>query len=319
MRIRFVMRRDVSVSFIGNLVEAVGFDSGSTIKNGKVYSPSKEIKSDAVYKFDQFFTKKEVAIECLNAVAFEYDFAAFDLVVEPSAGTGSFLYNLPENKRIGIEIDDDLCRANPRYLHKSFFDFEPDKGENILVVGNPPFGTQNKLSVEFFNHAAKFASVIAFIIPKTWNKHSIHNRLDKRFHLVKTIDLPLDPFEGNKPTTVKCCFQIWEKRDILRKKEKRPLLHKDWDFLRYIEKDGDLFPPQADFVVLAYGSNSGRLSQDLYKWRPKSVHFIKANIDLKELMKRFKSLDYSCANDSARQSSLCKADLVELYTESFGK
>lgn len=280
----------------------------------------KLIKTDSVYKLDQFFTRADIAAQCVKEIDSLYPLEEFDLIVEPSAGTGSFFKVLPVNKKLGIEIDPDLCKVNPDYLCQSFFDYNPDYNSGkILTTGNPPFGTQNKLSVDFFNHAAAFSDVIAFIIPRTWNKQSIHNRLNKKFVLIKSIDLPEDCFYGDKATNVKCCFQIWKLSSSDRLKESKSIAHNDWIFLPYVKTKKDLFPPEkADFIVLAYGSNPGQVSSDLYKWRPKSVHFILSKIDKQTLIERFSTLDYSCANNSARQSSLCKADLVRLYSERYG-
>lgn len=279
---------------------------------------NKDIKTNEIYKLDQFFTKKEIALQCLKELKTLYKLNSFDCIIEPSAGEGSFVKILPKNT-IAIEIDSTLCFENPNYICQDFLNYEHNENEKVLVIGNPPFGTQNSLSVSFFNHAALFADTIAFIIPKTWKKQSIHNRLDKNFSLIKSIDLQEDCFYGDKDTNVKCCFQIWQKSNKIRTIEKKVLLHKDWDFLSYIKTEEDLIPPkEADFVILAYGSNSGQISSDLFNWRPKSVHFIKAKIDKDELIKNFNSLDYSCANDSARQSSLCKTDLIKLYSEKYG-
>jgi hypothetical protein len=278
----------------------------------------KENKTDSVYNFDQFFTKPQIAKLCVENLTATYSLDNFDLIIEPSAGTGSFFELIPNEKRIGIELDFNLCKKNALYKHMSFFDFSISDN-NILVLGNPPFGTQNNLSIDFFNHAATFADTIAFIIPKTWKKDSVQNRLNKYFHLIKSMDLPEDSFYGAKKTTVKCCFQIWKKQDNIRSVNKKILSHKDWDFLNYINSDGRLSPNKnADFIILAYGSNSGQLSDDLYRWRPKSVHFIKSKIEIEILKERFLTLDYSDANNSARQSSLCKGDLVKLYIERYG-
>lgn len=280
---------------------------------------NKSIKTDAVYKLDQFFTKTDIALQCINEVNKLCSLEVFSLIIEPSAGTGSFVDALPKDRVVAIEIDPDLCRSNSDYICKSFFDYTPvDIDGQILVIGNPPFGTQNKLSVDFFNHAAEFADMIAFIIPKTWNKQSVQDRLHSKFLLIKSIDLPEDCFFGDKSTNVKCCFQIWGRSKIDRIKKKKVLEHKDWEFLSYIKTEEDLFPPDnADFVVLAYGSNPGQISTNLYEWRPKSVHFIKSKIGKKKLMERLSKIDYSYANNSARQSSLCKADLVRLYSENY--
>lgn len=282
------------------------------------------MKQNDIYLYDQFFTKKDIAKKCIDIVNDYCDINTFDIIIEPSAGEGSFYYLLPKKTRVGIEIDRNICNNNSEYKNISFFNYEYYEDgyndKNILVIGNPPFGTQNKLSVDFFNHAANFSNVISFIIPKTWKNISIQNRLDKFFKLITSIDLTDDCFYGAKNTNVKCCFQIWQKTSKIRKKIKTIKKHKDWDFLRYIKKDNDIYPPKnADFVILAYGSKSGRISEDLYRWRPKSVHFIKANIKKKELIKRFEKLDYSIANDSSRQSSLCRGDLVNLYSERYEK
>jgi predicted RNA methylase len=280
---------------------------------------TKEIKTDNVYNLDQFFTKSTVAKYCINELKKYFKFEDFDLIIEPSAGTGSFYYNLPVDKRVGIELDNKLCEENFCFNNMSFFDYYPFTNGKIMVIGNPPFGTQNKLSVNFFNHAAKFSDVISFIIPKSWNKNAIKNRLDKNFHLVKSIDLVNDCFEGEKNTKVKCCFQIWQKLAIERKKIINAIIHRDWMFLSPYKENGILIPPKdVDFIILAYGSNSGRISEDIFRWKPKSIHFIKANIDKDILISRFKSLDFGLSNNSARQSSLCKEDLVKLYSEKFG-
>lgn len=279
----------------------------------------KIIKTDQVYIFDQFYTKTEVAKECVSELIKLYNWTDFDLCVEPGAGTGSFYDLLPEKKRVGIEIDKNLCEKNKEYLNISFFDYMLEPGK-YLVIGNPPFGTQNKLAIEFFNYAAEFAEVIAFIVPRTWKKPQVQSRLNINFNLYKSIDLSQDAFVGRKDTNVRCCFQIWEKVSQPRTIEKLLKTHSDWQFLQYIHREGDIYPPkEADFVVLAYGSGSGEISKDLFRWRPKSVHFIKSNIDTNILIERFNNMDYSVANDSARQSSLGRASLVKLYTEKYGE
>lgn len=269
-------------------------------------------KQDSVYTFDQFFTRPSVAELCANQI----DLSTFESVIEPSAGQGAFFDLLPPSKRVGIEIDPRLARKD--WICGSWYDYTIEPG-NHLIIGNPPFGTQNSEAIRFFNHAALFADTIAFIIPRTWKRVSVQNALNLQFHLQSTIDLD-NAFEGEKATSVKCCFQVWKRGTVSRKKTRLPTVHRDWKFLSYEKRDGDLHPPEAaDFVMLAYGSNPGQISDDLFRWRPKSVHFIKAVIDCEELKTRFKQLDYSIANDSARQSSLGKGALVQLYGETYDR
>lgn len=275
------------------------------------------MKQDLIYKYDQFFTKENIAIDCINDFKTLYELTSFNLIIEPSCGIGSFYYNLPKELRLGIEIDKNLC-MNTDFLCKDFLLWRPESKNKIAVIGNPPFGTQNSNSIKFFNHAAKFSDVIAFIIPKTWNNNSIQNRLNLNFWLVHNKELPNNCFFGEKTTEVKCCFQIWERKPEKRKKHKQKTIHPDWDFLSYKTINNELIPPEnADFIILAYGSNPGQISDNLYRWRPKSVHYIKANIDVKKLKERFKHLNYETANNSARQGSLGKGKLIDLYESSF--
>ena len=108
---------------------------------------------------DKFYTIPTVAKECLQKVAVRYSWESWDLVVEPSAGNGSFFLQIPALKKIGI----DLVPEHPQLQQQDFFTFVPSIDGRILVVGNPPFGKVSSLAVKFFNHAASFASVIAFL------------------------------------------------------------------------------------------------------------------------------------------------------------
>ena len=135
---------------------------------------------------DQFYTKPEAVDRVLPLI----DCSLFDYVVEPSAGAGDFLRRLPKATRVGIDLEP----ADPEIKKGDFFDFKPATTENVLTIGNPPFGKNSSLAVKFFNHAASFSDFIAFIVPRTFRKPSIINRLHQNFHLTKELILPLNSF-----------------------------------------------------------------------------------------------------------------------------
>ncbi len=266
---------------------------------------------------DKFYTVPSVAKECLQKLGLRYPWDSWDLVVEPSAGNGSFFLQIPTPKKIGI----DLAPEHPQIQPQDFFSYGPSTSGKILVVGNPPFGRVSSLAVKFFNHAANFASVIAFIVPRTFRRRSVQNKLDAFFHLVHDSEIPLEPCAFSPPMMAKCCFQIWEKSDQARVFEDLPLTHPHWTFLGYgpLDENGQPTPPQgADFAIRAYGGNCGELRiLELDTLRPKSWHWIKASIDMNVLVQRFHSLDYSISQDTARQNSIGRGELVRLYSDSF--
>ncbi len=268
---------------------------------------------------DKFYTVPTVAKSCLQSLEELYPWSKWDLILEPSAGNGSFFLQIPSSHKLGL----DIAPEHDQILKQDFLEFSPDSSKkSILVLGNPPFGKISSLAIKFFNHAATFASVIAFIVPRTFRRRSLQSKLNPSFHLIKDIEIPLEPCAFSPPMMAKCCFQIWEKRNDLRIRLPLTTVHKDWQFLPYgpLDKNGQPTPPSdADFALRAYGGQCGEIQTlYLYLLRPKSWHWIKANIPKDILMERFSTLDYSLAQDTARQNSIGRADLVLLYTESFG-
>jgi len=268
-------------------------------------------------KLDKFYTKPEVSKRLLTKLFSLYDEKNFDVFLEPSAGNGSFYLNLPQDKTVGLDIEPD-CEG---VVRQDFFNFKPENNKIYAVVGNPPFGRVSSLAIKFFEKSAEFADIIAFIVPRTFKRVSVQNRLNLNFHLVYEEDLPIKPCSFEPKMSAKCCFQVWEKKQIKRKKVLLPKEHKDWRFLALGPKDsnGQPTPPKdADFALRAYGANCGQIvTEGLEKLRPKSWHWIKAQ-EPTALIKIFKKLDYSISKDTARQDSIGRAELVHLYTQNRG-
>ena len=264
---------------------------------------------------DKFYTISSISEKCLANIGSLYKWTEWGFVIEPSAGNGSFLTIIPTAKKLGIDISPE----HQDVLEKDFFTYNPPSNVGkILVVGNPPFGRVSSLAIKFFNHASKWADVIAFIIPRTFRRVSVHNKLNKKFHLIFDNEIPTEPCSFNPPMMVKCCFQIWEKKETERCIIKLSTTHSDWKFLAFGPKDvnGQPTPPKgADFAIRAYGGKCGEiLDKGLETLRPKSWHWIKSNITKNMLIERFNTLDYTLSLNTARQNSIGKGDLVGLYS-----
>jgi len=265
---------------------------------------------------DKFYTLPLYSKKCIDKVFELYNISDWDLIVEPSAGNGSFLNQIPSNNKIGIDISPD----HPDIIEQDFLTYYPPTNKtNILVIGNPPFGRVSSMAVKFFNHSAKWANIIAFIIPRTFRKISVQNKLNDLFHLVYDEELPNNPCCFSPAMSVKCCFQIWEKKMTKREIISLPKNHNDWEFLAFgplDEKNQPTPPTGADFAMRAYGGKIGEIKlNNLNELRPKSWHWIKSNINKKELISRFNKLDYSNSLNTARQNSMGRSELVSLYTE----
>lgn len=270
-----------------------------------------------VNKLDQFYTNTDTAFKYYNKLNEIININEFDVHLEPSAGTGSFFNIMDKEKKIGLDIEP----KQNGIQQLDFFNYIPQKNKKYLVIGNPPFGRVSSLAVKFFNKSAEFANCIAFIIPRTFKRVSIQNKLNLNFKLIYTEDLPITPCCFTPKMTAKCCFQIWIKSDLQREKIVYDKTHRDFIFLKYgpYDNNNQPTPPKnCDFVIKAYGGNCGKIiDKNLELLRPKSWHWIKSNIDIKLLKNRFEQLDYSISKDTVRQDSLGQQELIYLYKKKF--
>lgn len=166
----------------------------------------------------KYFTKEDVAGN-LTKLLFEFLCSrnllnSFEMVIEPSAGAGSFLKPMKvfEKQICALDIEP----ASPEIQEKNFLEFK--NATPALYFGNPPFGHAAHLAVRFFNHAsANGAQIIAFILPQTFRKSSVQDRLDRSFHLVREHEVPARAFLlDGREHDVPCIFQIWIKSNELR-------------------------------------------------------------------------------------------------------
>lgn len=164
-------------------------------------------------ELDKFYTKKEVALSLIDKVNTD----SFELVIDPCCGDGAFYSNIKNNK-IGIDIDPHINNVITHDFLSWDYSNLPDR-KKILVISNPPFGKQGSLAMKFINRAAEFSDTIAFILPLSFAKESVKNRIPVYYHLNYEEILNENSFLLNgKDYNVKCVFQIWKKKEYKRNK-----------------------------------------------------------------------------------------------------
>lgn len=220
--------------------------------------------------------------------------------MEPSAGTGAFYALFPDN-RIGYDLDPKY----PRVGKADFLtvDLLPLVGQDVIAVGNPPFGKNASLAVKFFNRCATVSRVIGFIVPRTFRKASVINRLDPFYELVHDETLPPFSFIADgAPYDVPCCFQIWERKGF-REKIITPTRHNDFDFVKRHE---------GSFAVQRVGVKAGTVKDISPLIADASHYFIRPHHpDIRPLMEQ---IDYSSVkHETAGNPSISKGELISLY------
>lgn len=187
---------------------------------------------------DKFYTHPDIAKRFVEIIDQYCPLDKFDLVLEPSAGCGNILKYLPAGA-VGLDLEPEADNI----IRQDFFNYVSPyhpllNNIRIACVGNPPFGSgyMNPLAKAFFNHAATFSEVIAFIVPAKWQTSwKVQFQLDKSFGLYYTELLPKNSFVFNgDPYDVPCCMQIWSKVQLgnhnnLRITERPPTKHNDFE------------------------------------------------------------------------------------------
>jgi len=254
---------------------------------------------------DKFYTKTNVAKKCLSYINFEQ----YDLVIEPSAGNGSFYNQINHNNKIGLDIEPE----NSDILKVDWFDYKVnEKYKKVLVIGNPPFGKRNKLSKMFLQHSCSFNNVytVAFILPNVYNKHTLQKYIPLEYRLKNIIELDNNSFTIDGETYhVPCSFFIFEKSDgeCLRF---NPNLYKETDDWKYSNKD------DYDFFVMGASVNT---IKDIPTKNNRGYFIkIKPSIDVENVKTNFRKMkvkNYSSANGGV--AWLTKPELVKNYLENF--
>jgi hypothetical protein len=206
------------------------------------------------------------------------------LVLEPAGGTGSFV-EAALAKGAQQVISFDIEPLHDGVQHGNFLDQSLNL-ENLITISNPPFGRNNSLSIPFFNHAASVSEAICFIVPRSWRKWSVTNRLDLSFELVFDKDLDIDYMDSSgelvsDKSRLATCFQIWKKTSSARV----PIKVKD---MGVIEK---VSPEQADVSLTIFGYGCGTLKQQFDRVPNTTQLFLKLNHP--KALEALKSVDFS--------------------------
>ena len=219
---------------------------------------------------EQYYTPRELAQALVSKVEQLVSDFSSRTVLEPAGGTGAFVEAAKAfgaRRVLSVDIEpkhSDVSKAN--YLEAAL------ELRDAITISNPPFGRNNSLSIPFFNRAANHSEYIAFIVPRSWRKWSVINRLDRRFHLIHDEDLSIDYVDDTNTlishkNNLKTCFQIWQRKDELREIIKV----EDRGFVTKVR------PEDADIALTVFGFSCGKVNTEFERKANTTRMFLKLN------------------------------------------
>ena len=260
---------------------------------------------------DKYYTKQSVVKQCIELVKKYVNITNGDMVIEPSAGNGSFIENIKNLSPNYIFYD--LEPEHNEVLKQDFLEFDYEnlkqKFKNIHIIGNPPFGRQASLAIKFIKKCCLFSNSISFILPKSFKKDSMKKYFSDNFHMINETDLPENSFlVNNIDCDVPCVFQIWQlKKNEVRKKNIK------------IEPSGFKFVKKEDNPDISFrrvGVNAGVITKEINDKSFQSHYFIKFtnNITIDQNIEKLKSINFDF-NNTVGPKSISKPELINEFNK----
>lgn len=233
---------------------------------------------------EQYYTPSELAHTLVEYVEKTVGPIAGRTILEPAGGTGSFIEAVKARGAKKV-ISFDIEPLFDEVLLGDFLDQQITE-TGLITISNPPFGRNNSLSIPFFNHAAKLSDAICFIVPRSWRKWSVTNRLDLSFELVFDMDLDIDYVDADgdlisEKNRLATCFQIWKRTDS----QRSPVRVRD---MSVVEK---VSPELADVSLTVFGYGCGKVREEFERVPNTTQLFLKLNHP--GALAALKTVDYS--------------------------
>ena len=263
---------------------------------------------------DKFYTSKNIVEKCISFIKKNLEIKRNDLIIEPSAGNGSFI-DLIKTLSCNYKFYDiepqhnDIIKKDYLLLDQKYFQSK-ETGNRIHVIGNPPFGRQSSLAIKFIKKSCLYCDTISFILPKSFKKGSLQKYFPLKYHLLYEYELPKNSFfVGEKAHDVPCVFQIWEKK-VFDRYIPEKLKPKGYQFVKQNENP--------DISFRRVGVYAGKIDRDTESKSFQSHYFIKFEQDLTdEVFETLASINFQSKNNTVGPKSISKQELIKEFNMFF--
>jgi len=262
---------------------------------------------------DKYYTNPNVADLCIEKIREYLSPNKEDILIEPSAGNGSFIKGMKEiSSRCEFY---DIEPENNEIVKQDYMELNIERLLNetnlIHVIGNPPFGRQSSMAIKFIKHSSKFANSISFILPKSFKKDSMQKHFPLDFHLIFEQDIEENGFlVDDNVYDVPCVFQIWQRKGENRSVSEK-LIPKGFQFVKKSENP--------DIAFRRVGVYAGNIFKDDIENKSEQSHyFIKFDEKIPEsTIEQLNTIVFDSRDNTVGPRSISKQELMKHYNTYF--
>lgn len=190
--------------------------------------------------------------------------------IEPSAGAGVFLDFLDKPY-----IAYDIKPEDERITKQDWLTTDLNYKKGRCIIGNPPYGEKNTLSVKFFKKSVPICDYIAFILPISQFKNE---QQMYEFDLIYSEDLGIRQYSDR---ALRCCFNIY-KRPVNGLNKKRIYKLKDVIIKENRRTGQQVNGEEYDIGICSFGAGCiGKIPEYTGQYA-KEIYFKINNNDLRE-------------------------------------
>ena len=165
------------------------------------------------------------------------------------------------------------------------------------------------MAIKCLNKASEHCDDIRMVLPLSFRKDSVINKVEPMMHCVQDERLPDETF----PRSIRAVKQRWIKKPVEREKIQTPTTHPDFQFLKWEQRE------EADLFIGGAGAGpAGRVKTENFTHYAKGHHLIKCTPEIKERLIaladefRHEALQVCCL------PGLAKSAIIKIYTSHYG-
>ena len=227
---------------------------------------------------DKYYTDKNIVDKCLKIIN-DLDLDITE-IIEPSAGNGAFSLQIPNCIAYDIEPEHESI------IKQDFLQLNLPYKKGRAIIGNPPFGTRNTLSVKFYKKSILLGDYIGFILPISQYKN---NQQMYEFDLIHSEELPLIEYSGKKLLT---CFNIYKRPNKGINKTKVNYKLNDVFISEYRRGGTYKIPKIFDFAMNTYGASIGKEVKNVGTYCQENYLVIKNEKDRGDILNLMRNTDW---------------------------